>query len=845
MRSRARIRRAVAALAAVAALVVVVPAGAGKKAEERQAVANLPQTYREWLQEVAPLITKEEREAFLKLEKDYQRDAFIESFWRVRDPYPDTARNELRESWSGRVDQARQEFGTLDDVRARMYLLNGAPALRQVDTCGVLLWPTEAWIYPPSERVREVLALVFYQPFGRGDWRLWMPADGVGKLFQAATPNTSAYELIDQISNSCVRADRMAAAVSAVLNRGQLDYANLIAVALKPIQGPSREWVSTFNSYSTDVPEGAGELPGDLTLAFPGRRQSRTVVQGTVAIPADAAGTADIAGSHSYNFLLNGEVLLRGKLFDTFRYKFDFPASQIESDSIPLVFERFLRPGEEYTLIVKVEDLNGDKYFRAERPLAVPESTEPLPPPADDQTARLLTEANAAISTLDNTIKIVEPSGQMQSGLERFDTLTTGPDISEVEFAIDGKPILRKNRPPFSVELDLGQVPRTRTLTATAYDAAGHEVASDQALLNASAHRFSIRLIEPRRGKRYRSSLRAEAQVEVPEDSSLDRVEFYLNETLVATLYQEPFTQPIVLPPESQIAYVRAVAYLTDGNSTEDLVFVNAPENLEEVDVQFVELYTTVVDRAKHPVSDLPRDAFAVAEDGVPQKLVRFEQLQNLPIHVAVLLDTSASMEPSLDVARQAALGFFQQAITPRDRAALIPFNDRPNLAVKMTNRIEDLAGGLAGLKAERGTSLYDSVVFGLFYFNGLKGQRALLVLSDGKDENSRFTFDQTLDFARHAGVAIYTIGLDIGRTEFETRKVLKSLADETGGRSFFVKKASDLPPVYDAIQKELRSRYLLAYQSTNTDQDTKFRTVEVKVDRPGLEAKTMRGYYP
>ena len=318
----------------------------GKKADERQAVANLPQTYQEWLQEVAPLITKEEREAFLKLEKDYQRDAFIENFWRVRDPYPDTARNELRESWSARVEEARQEFGTLDDVRARMYLLNGAPALRQVDTCGVLLWPTEAWIYPPSERVREVLVLVFYQPFGRGDWRLWMPADGVGKLFQAATPNTSAYDLIDQINNSCVRADRMAAAVSAVLNRGQLDYANLIAVSLKPIQGPSREWVSTFNSYSTDVPEGAGELPGDLTLAFPGRRQSRTVVQGTVAIPADAAGTADIAGSHSYNFLLNGEVLLRGKLFDTFRYKFDFPPRRSNPTSIPLVFERFLRPGE-------------------------------------------------------------------------------------------------------------------------------------------------------------------------------------------------------------------------------------------------------------------------------------------------------------------------------------------------------------------------------------------------------------------------------------------------------------------------------------------------------------------
>ncbi|MBP1643920.1 MAG: VWFA-related Acidobacterial domain protein, partial [Acidobacteria bacterium] len=341
------------------------------------------------------------------------------------------------------------------------------------------------------------------------------------------------------------------------------------------------------------------------------------------------------------------------------------------------------------------------------------------------------------------------------------------------------------------------------------------------------------------------SSLRAEAEVEVPEDSALERVEIHLNETLVATLYQAPFTQAVVLPPREEVAYVRAVAYLTDGNSTEDLVFVNAPEGLEELDVQFVELYTTVVDRSQRPVTGLPVEAFSVAEDGVPQTLARFEPLENLPIHVAVLLDTSASMEPSLELARAAALRFFEEAIRPRDRAALVPFNDRPFLAVRMTSRLTELAGGLAGLKAERGTSIYDSVVFALFYFNGLKGQRALLVLSDGKDENSRFTFDQTLDFARRAGVAIYTIGLDIPRTQIETRKVLKTLADETGGRSFFVEAAEELGPVYTDIQKELRSRYLLAYQSTNASRDLKFRSVVVEVDRAGLEAKTMRGYYP
>jgi Ca-activated chloride channel family protein len=202
-------------------------------------------------------------------------------------------------------------------------------------------------------------------------------------------------------------------------------------------------------------------------------------------------------------------------------------------------------------------------------------------------------------------------------------------------------------------------------------------------------------------------------------------------------------------------------------------------------------------------------------------------------------------MEPVLDRARDAALEFFREAIQPRDRAALIPFNDRPMLAVKMTGRQEDLAGGLAGLKAERGTALHDSVVFGLFYFNGIKGQRAILLLSDGEDTHSRFSVAQTLDFARRAGVAIYTIGLDVKRTETEYRKLLRQLAEETGGRSFFIDEIAELGPIYAAIQRELRSRYLIAYQSNNVSRDPRFRTVEVELDRAGLEAKTLRGYYP
>ncbi len=830
--------------------------------------AALSQEYLAWLEEVDSILTPEERAAFLALAKDYQRDAFIERFWQARDPYPDTVRNEMRETWTARVEQARLWFGSLKEERARLFLLNGAPAARLEGQCAGTTWPLEIWVYPRSERIREdVVMFVFYRRFAQGPFRLWYPDEGLSMLMQFAPIGTSDSVLLEEMSRSCMQRDDIAAALANILRRGRIDFQRVLETALAPIAPISREWVATFNSYSTDLPEGVANLSAELAIAFPGRRQSRSVMQGTLAVSTSGLTPADNAGAQSFDFQLNGEILIGKKLFDAFRYKFDIPLATADPAppaassegpataagapsaptipaTIPLVFERFLRPGK-YTLILKLEDLNGGGFFRKLIEVEVPAVEGPVPQEVDALSASIFAEANAALSTLDNTIRIVPPRGELQAGLVRFDSLTTGTAISEVLFTLDGRSILRKNRPPYSVELDLGEVPRTRTLRASAFDDQGKEVAWDEIQVNASSHRFRVRLIEPRRGAQYEKSLRAEAEVEVPEGGALDRVEFFLNETLVATLYQEPFTQPIALPADGGIAYVRAVAHQVDGNQTEDLVFVNAPDNLEELDVQFVELYTTVLDRENHPVRGLEQDDFRVLEDGVPQEIARFEHLENLPIHVAILLDVSASMEGNLAQAKAAALKFFESAITPKDRGALIVFNDHPLLAVKLTNQLPALAGGLAGLKAERGTALYDSVVFSLFYFNGVKGQRAILLLSDGKDEGSRFDVEETLDFARRAGIAIYTVGLNIPRTDSEVRKVLKKLAEETGGRNFFIKESTELAAIYEAIEIELRSRYLLAYQSTNSSRELRFRIVDLEVGRSGLDAKTIRGYYP
>ncbi len=799
----------------------------------------LPEQYKTWLSDVHFIISKDEKELFLELEKDYQRDAFIERFWKVRDPYPRTSRNEFRESFDERLRFVQQEFEGLNDDRAQTVLLNGPPTDYIKIKCSPYLWPTEVWFYDGSDTVTFEFFLLFYQPWGNGKYRMWQPLDGFRELSQE--PNVTLDGIVRRCGGDQGRA--IAQAIGFLSSQGGIVGAQMLLSRIqKRPKPPAKEWVATFSTYSTDLPAEAATFEANLTLDYPGRHLSRSILQGNVEVPTSALQAAEVGPHRSYDLMLNGEVLREGKLFENFRYKFDFPLDEVRGDRLPLVFQRYLRPGV-YQLIVKVEDITSGSFYRAEREIDVPllESAPP-PEPADPETARLLAEANAAIRSGENTIKISPLQGEWQTGLVRIDAASTGDDIAKVVFLLDNQAILTKKNPPYNVEIDLGQVPRSRVLRVEAYNGQDDEVASDEKMLNAGQHRFAVRLVEPRRNKTYRTSVRAQADVLVPDGEVVHRVEFYLNETLVSTVYQPPFIQPIILPEGGAVGYVRAVAYTPDDLSTEDLVFINAPENFEEIEVDFVELFTTVLDKSKRPVDNLSREDFSILEDGVPQELLRFEQVRNLPIHAAIMLDVSASMEDGLQQAQAAALHFFEQAVTPKDRAAIVTFNDHPNLATKFTNDVEDLAGGLAGLKAERGTALYDSLIFTLYYFNGIRGQRAVLLLSDGKDESSRFDFDDALEYARRAGVAIYVIGLNLPRKDYGK---ISKLAEETGGRSFLVGDASELTAVYDAIQLELRSRYLIAYQSSNTSGKKDFRTITLDLAPSGLEAKTLRGYYP
>ncbi|MEM7350192.1 MAG: VWA domain-containing protein [Acidobacteriota bacterium] len=787
--------------------------------------------HQNWLFEVAPLITAPERALFATLKKTYQRDAFIQQFWKVRDPFPKTSRNELKERWPVRVAEAKSRYGSLTDDRARIYLVHGPAAGGFEVKCTKKHIAAEVWVYQGSDTVDQPAALVFYRPRLSADAKLWNPSSGVLGLQQ----------FLGRV-RGCINGSRLQQLV-AVINSNYDSYVSTLRRYLVKPRPRSQEWIHTFVAFSTDLPPGAETLEGAVEFAYLGRNQHRTVVQGLLSIPVEQASVGEYAGYRSHDFLLTGEVIRDDTLFESFRYKFGTPEMAAQG-TIPLAFQRFLRPGD-YRMILKLEDLNSKRVLRQAHQLSIPQVDElyELPTFQDPRTEQLFAEATEAIEAGETSLRLIPPQGGLQTGFVRFDTLVSGSEVEKIRFYLDDKFVLAKNRPPYSVEMDLGSYPDLHTLRAEGLDANGEEVASDELLINSGGYRFDVNLIEPRKGKRYANSLRARAEVTIPEGRSLERVELYLNETLVSTLYQEPYVHPIILPANEEVAYVRAVAYLPDGNSTEDLVFINAPDYLEELEIQFVELYTTVLDKQGRPVDGLGKERFRVEEDGVRQAIARFEKVLDLPIHVGILIDNSASMVGTLGEVRKAALSFFQQAIKPKDRAAVITFNSFPHLAVELTNDRSALGSGLAGLVPEGQTALYDSVMFALYYFTGIKGQRAILVLSDGRDESSRFEFSETLEYARRAGITIYSIGFRLN--DFSARQKLTRLADETGGRSFHIHDITELEPIYSQIQQELRSQYLIAYQSTNTSEEEDFRAVDLTIDDKSLVVKTLSGYYP
>jgi len=272
--------------------------------------------------------------------------------------------------------------------------------------------------------------------------------------------------------------------------------------------------------------------------------------------------------------------------------------------------------------------------------------------------------------------------------------------------------------------------------------------------------------------------------------------------------------------------------------------------------VDVVSLNVTVTDGTARYITDLTQDDFNVFEDGVKQDVTFFSRT-NLPIALALLIDTSASMESKLPTAQEAAVGFAKR-LRAQDLAEVIDFDSRVVVLASFTNGVSDLEQAIRKTSAGGSTSLYNAVYIALKDLKKVVAKnseeirrQALVVLSDGEDTSSLLPFEEVLDLAKRSETAIYAIGLrspdgpgTATKGFKEAEFVLRQFAQETGGRSFFPSQLSDLANVYGQISDELSSQYTVGYTSRNPRRDGSWRRVIVRVNRPNLTSRTKLGYF-
>jgi Ca-activated chloride channel family protein len=270
------------------------------------------------------------------------------------------------------------------------------------------------------------------------------------------------------------------------------------------------------------------------------------------------------------------------------------------------------------------------------------------------------------------------------------------------------------------------------------------------------------------------------------------------------------------------------------------------------ISVDTVSLAVTVLDESQHLVRDLPRENFEVFEDGVEQDIKFFFHGQ-VPLKMAILIDTSSSMQQKIELAQEAAVEFVH-SLAPGDEVQVVEFNDRVLTLEEFTSNFDEVARAIRQTEVGGATSLYTALYVSLKDLERLSkdllARRAIVVLSDGNDTKSMLGFEDVKELALKSNVTIYSISLrateqDLEKDKYRNAKYeLDVLARETGGVAYAPEKLSDLAGAYDEIATELKSQYSLGYVSTNQIADGAWRHLQILSKQPGTIIRARNGYF-
>jgi Ca-activated chloride channel family protein len=305
---------------------------------------------------------------------------------------------------------------------------------------------------------------------------------------------------------------------------------------------------------------------------------------------------------------------------------------------------------------------------------------------------------------------------------------------------------------------------------------------------------------------------------------------------------------------QAQSAYMAESPRLSASNAASSVADVDEPQNsmitlharVNEVNVLFI-----ATDKHGKFVRDLNQNDFSILDDHKPpQAILNFRRETDLPLHMGLLVDVSGSVNGRFDFEQNAATSFLEHTLRAHfDKAFIVGFNNKSQIAQDFTDNVQLLSAGVHRLRNGGGTALYDAV-YRACKEKFLKDRpdrpvrKAIVIVSDGEDNQSEFSKAQAIEMAQRAEVIIYAISTDDSGLVMRGDKVLEQLAEATGGRAFFPFKMKDITRSFAAIEDELRSQYVVSYKPANFDADGRYRSIEISSLKKDLQVRARKGYF-
>ena len=406
---------------------------------------------------------------------------------------------------------------------------------------------------------------------------------------------------------------------------------------------------------------------------------------------------------------------------------------------------------------------------------------------------------------------------------------------ARVSIAVDGQPVTEALRSPYHLRIDLGPVAVEHRLTITAFTPDWKKVQWHQTI-NQGLRPLTVRL------RRIDAAQRLyEATVTAPQGDPVQVVEFWSDNALIGRLTAAPYQMTV--PESAARELVHVTARARSGEEADDFIADGADVHIESFQVRTVPIFVSVVDRDGTTLDNLERSSFKVIDNGSEAKILDFSRAFNQPISLALLLDTSSSMNASLASAARSALKFTQRTLREGDRCAVFSIRSVPRREQPLTGDRAAIEKILNGLTAGGETALYDSLSSAIRELADEKNRKAIVVLTDGADTSSISAYSDIERQARIAGIPIYVIAFGDSPDLKSDMDKLAYIAAETGG---FVTSASEesLSQRYASIEKDLRAQYAIRYQISGLARPNEWRAIKVVLNSPKLTARTIKGYF-